>query len=68
MIAKGVIHGATSTPTRRDVATWVDRAMAEMKSAVGIVRNAWLKTGYEWFPKEGSEQEENIIGGKEGSA
>jgi hypothetical protein len=68
MIAEGVIHGTTSTPTRRDVATWVDRAMAEMKSAVGIVRNAWLKTGYEWFPKEGSEQVGNIIGGEEGSA
>ena len=68
MIAEGVIHGTTSPPTRRDVATWVDWAMAEMKSAVGIVRNAWLKTGYEWFPKEGSEQEGNIIGGEEGSA
>ena len=52
MIAKGVIHGTTSPPTRHDVATWVDRAMAEMKSEVGIIRNAWLKTGYEWFPKE----------------
>ncbi len=66
MIAKGVIHGTTSPPTRRDVATWVDRAMAEMKSEVGIIRNAWLKTGYEWFPKEGSEKG-IIIGGKEGS-
>ncbi len=68
MIAEGVIHGTMSPPTRRDIATWVDRAMAEMKSAVGIVCNAWLKTGYEWFPKEGSEQEGNIIGGEEGSA
>jgi hypothetical protein len=67
MIAEGVIHGTTSPPTRRDVATWVDRAMAEMKSKVGIIHNAWLKTGYGWFPKEGSE-EGNIIGGKDGSA
>ena len=52
---------------RHNVATWVNRAMAEMKSKVGIIRNAWLKTGYEWFPKEGSE-EGNIIGGKEGTA
>ena len=52
MIAEGVNHGTTSAPMRRDVATWVDRAMAEMKSEVGIIRNAWLKTGYEWFPKE----------------
>jgi transcriptional regulator with XRE-family HTH domain len=58
--------GTTSPPTRRDVATWVDRAMAEMKSQVGIIRNAWLKTDYEWFPKEGRE-EGNIIGGKEGT-
>ncbi len=68
MIAEGVIHGTTSPPTRCKVATWVDRAMAEMKSTAGIIRNAWFKTGYEWFPKEGSEQEGNIIGGKEGTA
>ena len=67
MIAEGVIHGTTSPPTRRNVATWVDRAMAEMKSEVGIICNAWLKTGYKWFPKEGSE-EGNIIGGEEGTA
>jgi len=53
MIAEGVIHGTTSLPSRRDVAGWVDRAMAEMKDEVGICRNAWLKTGYKWFPKEG---------------
>jgi hypothetical protein len=47
MIAEGVIHGTTSPPMRRDVATWVDRMMAEMKSEVGIIRNTWLKTGYE---------------------
>ena len=60
-----VIHGTMSPPTRRNVATWVNWAMVEMKSKVGIIRNAWLKTGYEWFPKEGGE-EGNIIGGKEG--
>jgi len=65
MIAEGVIHGTTTPPTRRNVATWVNRAMAEMKSEVGIIRNAWLKMGYEWFPKEGRE-EGNIIGGGEG--
>ena len=55
MIAEGVIHGTTSSPTRRDVAGWVDRAMAEMKNEVGISRIAWSKTGYEWFPKEGGQ-------------
>ena len=53
---EGVIHGTTGVPTRRDVAGWVDRAMAEMKEAVGIVRNAWSKRGYEWFPKEGGQE------------
>jgi len=67
MIAEGVIRGTMSPPTRRDVAMCVDWAMAEMKSEVGIIRNAWLKTGYEWFPKEGKE-EGNIIGGEEGTA
>jgi hypothetical protein len=55
MIAEGVIHGTTSSPTRRDVAGWVDRAMTEMRNEVGICRNAWLKTGYEWFPREGGQ-------------
>ena len=53
MIAEGVIHGTTSPPSRRDVAGWVDRAMAEMKGEEQIVKNAWMKTGYEWWPKEG---------------
>ena len=62
-------HPRHDEPTNEArLATWVDRAMAEMKSEVGIICNAWLKTGYEWFPKEGSEQEVNIIGGEEGSA
>jgi hypothetical protein len=53
MIAEGVIHGTTSAPSRRDIAGWVDRAMAEMKNEAVICRNAWSKTGYEWFPKDG---------------
>jgi hypothetical protein len=61
MIAEGVIHGTTSTPTRCDVTGWVDRAMMEMKNEVGIYRNAWSKTGYEWFPKEGGQETNNEI-------
>ena len=57
MIAEGVIHGTTSPPSRRDVAGWVDRAMAEMKGEEQIVKNAWMKTGYEWWPKEGGTPE-----------
>ncbi len=56
MITESVIHGTTGTPTRQDVATWVPSAMAEMKREGEIIRNAWRKTGYEWF----GEAETNI--------
>ena len=29
--------------------------MEEMKREERIIKNAWRKTGYEWFPKEGGE-------------
>jgi phosphohistidine swiveling domain-containing protein len=51
MISEGIANGTTSTPTRLNVATWVDQAMADMSAKHGIVRNAWLKSGYEWFDK-----------------
>jgi len=51
MISKGIANGTTSTPTRLKVATWVDQAIADMSAKLGIVRNAWLKSGYEWFDK-----------------
>jgi hypothetical protein len=31
MISKGIVHGMASTPTRLNVATWVEKALAEMK-------------------------------------
>ena len=49
MISEGIVHGTTSNPTRLDIATWVDREMADMKAGRVIVRNAWLKSGFEWF-------------------
>jgi hypothetical protein len=52
MISEGIIHGRTSSPMRCDVAGWVNQAMREMKEAMGIICNAWTKTGYEWFAKE----------------
>jgi hypothetical protein len=55
MIAEGIVHGTTTPPSRRDVAGWVDRAMAEMKREERIIQNAWRKTGYEWFSKEVAE-------------
>jgi hypothetical protein len=51
MISEGIANGTTSTLTRLNVATWVDQAMADMSAKRGIVRNAWLKSGYEWFDK-----------------
>ena len=50
MISEGIAIGTTSTPTRLNVATWVDQAMADMSAKRGIVRNTWL-WGYEWFDK-----------------
>ncbi len=61
MISKGIIHGTTSSPQRRDVAGWVDRAMTKMKEEVGITRNAWSKTGYACFVKEWRVAEEGDI-------
>jgi len=55
MISEGIVHGTTRPPSRRDVAGWVDRAMEEMKREERIIKNAWRKTGYEWFPKEGGD-------------
>ena len=48
-ISKGIIHGTISAPKRQYVATWVDRAMADMTREQGILPNVWLKTGFKWF-------------------
>ncbi len=40
LIAKGVIHGMMSTPTRKNVAMWVHDAMGEMSREGTILRNA----------------------------
>ncbi len=63
MIAKGIKEGKASSPTRRDVAVWVDKAMAQMTEEQWIIKNAWLKTGFEWFDKE---MGEGVLGGVEG--
>jgi hypothetical protein len=64
MISEGVIHGTTSTPTRLNVATWVNEAMKEMNRERAMERNAWLKTEYEWCDKNEGGLE--LIGGDEG--
>jgi len=47
MMSKGIVHGTTSQPVRRNVATWVTNAMGEMRRLIEIVQNAWKKMGYE---------------------
>jgi hypothetical protein len=66
MIAKGVQEGTTTSLTRCNVAVWVDEAMAKMKEKQQIIKNAWLKTGFEWFDKEEGEGVLGELGGMEG--
>ncbi len=67
MIAKGVKEGTTSSPTRRGIAVWVDKAMTQMKEERRIIKNAWLKTGFEWFDKQEEEGVLGVLGGVEGN-
>ncbi len=55
MIAEGIIHGTARPPSWRDVAEWINHAMAEMMGEERIIKNAWRKTRYKWFLKEGNE-------------
>ena len=57
MIAKGIVHGTTSPPTRLDVAKWVDATMLEMKGEGQIICNTWKRHGYEWFVDNVGEQD-----------
>ncbi len=66
MIAKGVKEGTTSSLTRCNVAVWVDEAMVKMKEEQRIIKNAWLKMGFEWFDKEEGEGVLGVLGGVEG--
>ena len=49
MVSEGVVDGATKAPSRLLVAGWVDTVMAMMSAETTIIKNAWMKTGYEWF-------------------
>ena len=49
MIYERLVTGTMTLPTRKVMAEWIDAVMAEMKNEATIVKNAWLKTGYEWF-------------------
>ncbi len=66
MITEGVQEGTTSSPLRCDVTVWVDEAMAKMNKKQQIIKNAWLKTGFEWFDKEKGEGVLGELGGIEG--
>jgi hypothetical protein len=63
MIAKGILHGTTSKPTRLDVAKWFNSAMGEMRRKVKIVQNTWKMTNYEWLVNE--DGGEGVVGGIE---
>ncbi len=49
---------------RLNIATWVNEAMKEMTRECAMVRNAWLKTEYEWYNKNEGGME--LIEGEEG--
>ena len=49
MVEFGLATGKTATPTRKVVAEWIDAVLSEMRSETTIVKNAWMKTSYEWF-------------------
>jgi hypothetical protein len=49
MIGEGLATGTMTLPTRKVVAEWIDAVMTGMQSENTIIKNAWRKTGYEWF-------------------
>ena len=49
MILVGILHGTTSPPSRTEVVRWALSAVNDLKG-LEIVKNAWRKLGYSWFP------------------
>ena len=58
MLFDGIVHGTTSAPTREEVAGWIAQAFRRMQGTA-TVKNAWMKTNYEWFAVEENEQGTN---------
>ena len=58
MVSGGTDRTIFEPPTRRLACTWVDESWQELPD--NVVRNAWMKTGYEYFPEieEGPQEEE----------
>ena len=45
------VSRAISAPDREDVSTWIAESFWELNDKPNIIKNAWLKSGYEWFQK-----------------
>ena len=45
--------GMVYAPTREDISSWVAQVVWGMDGKP-LMRNAWRKTGYNWFPEEGN--------------
>ena len=49
MISDGILHSTTSPLSRQEVARWASLAVNNLKGS-GIIKHAWRKSGYSWFP------------------
>ena len=47
MEGKGIVNGKAMEPSHKMVASWVMDVHNNIPTAIG--RNAWKKTGFEWF-------------------
>ena len=41
--------GTVKPPERADVSAWIADTFGDMDANPTIIKNAWMKTGYEWF-------------------
>ena len=44
---EGIVNGAVKEPRRKLVAEWIVSVYLSVQPQ--MVRNAWMKKGYEWF-------------------
>ncbi len=49
MVTEGLVDSTTKAPTRLQVAGWIDTALTQMSNESTIIKNAWMKSDYEWF-------------------
>ena len=50
MVQEAITHGEIKCPSREQVAQWI--VMATESMSIQTLRNAWRRTGFEWFPKD----------------